>query len=176
MSLVASQLTLPSKAPVEYESLDEDQLIQYSGHDDLTLDLAPYKLNGRETLLGVRLEHIWLPASDWSTSLTLYRIVGGHLKEVFRAPVVEREYSDAKGDSVAAIEKTTSTISLLPASQGAGGKFNDLVINKTVVRCPNKYRDDDCDSKRAGFKQIKTQTELWRFDGLRYVQATPVER
>jgi hypothetical protein len=48
---VAKQLTLPSPgAPVEYESLDQDEVISISGHDNVSLDLAPYKLNSRETL------------------------------------------------------------------------------------------------------------------------------
>jgi hypothetical protein len=51
LSLVAKQLTLPSPgAPVEYESLDQDEVISISGHDNVSLDLAPYKLNSRETL------------------------------------------------------------------------------------------------------------------------------
>jgi hypothetical protein len=37
LSLVAKQLTLPSPgAPVEYESLDQDQVISISGHDNVS--------------------------------------------------------------------------------------------------------------------------------------------
>ncbi|MCA1592308.1 MAG: hypothetical protein LC754_06590 [Acidobacteria bacterium] len=177
LSLVARQLTLPtSGAPVEDESLDPNEVIEISGHDNVALDLAPYNLNNRETLIGVRLEHIWLPTSDWSTSLSLYRIEGERLREVFRAPVVERVYpadSDRNGRTV---EKTTSTISCAPARQPTNHGFNDLVINKITVRCFNKDRDEDCDSKHEGFRQIRTQTELWQFDGQRYVHAAPLKR
>ncbi len=177
LSLVAKQLTLPSQdAPVEYESLDENQFIQYTGHDDVALDLAPYKLDSRETLIGVRLEHMWLPALDWSTSLALYRIEDGRVREVFREPVVERNYQETQGAGAKAVEKTTSTISFPSINQPAGQKFNDLIINKITVRCPIKETDEDCNSKQEGFRQVKTQFELWRFDGQRYAKIKPVKR
>lgn len=177
LSLVARQLTLPSSgAPVEYESLNPDEVITITGHDNVSLDLAPYKLNSRETLIGFRLEHIWLPILDWSTSLSLYRIEGERLRQVFREPVVERVYPDDSGGSGRTVEKTISTISLAPASPPTNQRFNDLVINKTTIRCFNKDSDEDCNSKHEGFGRIRTQTELWQFDGQRYVQAAPIKR
>jgi len=174
LSLVARQLTLPSSgAPIKYEFLDLNEVIEISGHDNVALDLAPYKLNSRETLIGIRSEHIWLPTSDWSTSLSLYRIEGERLREVFKEPVVEREYSAGTGRAGRTVQKTTSTISLAPASRTANRGFNDLVINKTVIRCSDNDSDEDCDSKHEGFRQVRTQTELWQFDGQRYVHAAP---
>ncbi len=175
LSLVAKQLTLPASGAVKYESLNQDELITITGHDNVALDLAPYRLNDRETLIGFRLEHIWLPTSDWSTSLSLYLIEAGRLKEVFRELVVERVYpTDPDRGSKAGprvVDKTTSTISFVPASHPTRNGFNDLVIRKTTARCLNK--DDDCTPKHDGFRETGTQTELWKFDGLRYVQATP---
>jgi len=177
LSLVARQLTLPSSGvPVEYEALNQDEVITITGHDNVSLDLAPYKLNSRETLIGFRLEHIWLPTSDWSTSLSLYRIEGKRLREVFREPVVERMYPADSGGGGRTVEKTTSTISFAPAKQPANQGFNDLVINKTTIRCTGKENDADCDSKHEGFRRIGTKTELWQFDGQRYVHATPSKR
>lgn len=172
LSLMAKQLTLKANgAPVEYESLDEEQLIQYSGHGDISLDLAPYKINERETLIGVRVEYIWLPTFDWSTSLSLYQIENGGLKKVFNEPVIERRYADAEDENgVRAVEKTTSVISLSPANPPGIQKFNNLVVNKTLVRCTNKFIDEDCNAKRPGFRRLGTQTEMWRFDGRRYVR------
>ena len=175
LSTVARQLIVPSSgAPVAYESLNPEELITIGGHDNVSLDLAPYKLNSRETLIGFRLEHIWLPTSDWSTSLSLYRIEGERLREVFHEPVVERRYPAASDHGRRIIDKITSTISLAPSSQRT--KFNDLVIKKTTIECFDENSDDDCNSRHEGIRQVGTQTELWRFDGERYVQATPVKR
>lgn len=177
LSLVAKQLTLPpSGAPVRYEALNQEELITITGHDNVSFDLAPYKLNNQETLIGFRSEHIWLPTSEWSTSLSLYRIEGERLREVFSEPVVEREYPADSGRSGRTVEKTTSTISMAPGTQSANQTFNDLIINKTTARCFNKDSDEDCNSKHEGFKQIRTQTELWHFDGKRYVRAAPTKR
>lgn len=177
LSLVARQLTLPSSgASVEYESLNQDEIITITGHDNVSLDLAPYKLNSRETLIGFRSEHIWLPTLDWSTSLSLYRIEGERLREVFREPVVERGYPAASDHGRRIVDKTVSTISFAPASQLPKKRFNDLVINKTTSECFNADGDADCDSKHEGFRRIRTQRELWQFDGQRYVRAAPTKR
>jgi len=177
LSLVARQLTVPSsEAPVEYESLNPEELITIGGHDNVSFDLAPYKLNNRETLIGFRLEHIWLPTSDWSTSLSLYRIEGERLREVFHEPVVERMYPAASDHGRRIVDKIISTMSFAPARWLTNKRFNDLVINKTTTECFNADNDDDCDSKHEGFRRIKTQTERWQFDGRRYVRATPIKR
>jgi hypothetical protein len=175
LSLVARQLTLPSSAaPVDYEALNQDEVITITGHDEVSLDLAPYKLNSRETLIGFRLEHIWLPTSDWSTSLSLYRIEGKRLREVFHEPVVERVYPAASDHGRRIVDKTTSILSFTPASPK--GKFNKLIIHKNTVECFNADSDADCTSKHEGFRQVGTQTELWRFDGQRYVHGAPTKR
>lgn len=174
LSLVAKQLTLPASGAVKYESLNQDELITITGHDNVSFDLAPYKLNSREALIGFRLEHIWLPTSDWSTSLSLYRIEGDRLREVFRELVVERVYAADSERGRRIVDKTTSILSLVPPSQPTSHGFNDLIISKTTVRCLNK--DEDCTSKRQGFKETGTQKELWQFDGQRYVRATSIKR
>jgi hypothetical protein len=177
LSLVAKQLTLPSPgAPVEYESLDQDEVISISGHDNVSLDLAPYKLNSRETLIGFRQEHIWLPTSDWSTRLTLYRIEGERLSEVFSEMVVERAYPAASDHGRRIIDKTVSTISLAPPARPAGGGFNEMVVKQSTVECSDENNDDDCDSKHEDLRPLKTRTEVWRFDGRRYVRAPPTKR
>lgn len=177
LSLVAKQLTLPSTgAPVEYESLNQDEIIAVSGHDSVSLDLAPYKLNSRETLIGFRQEHIWLPTSDWSTLLTLYRIEGERLTEVFSGMVVERMYPAASDHGRRIIDKTISTISLAPSSQSAKGNFNEIVIKKNTVECFDENSDDDCNSQHEALRQIGTRTEVWRFDGRRYAHASPAKR
>lgn len=177
LSLVAKQLNLPSSgAPVEYESLDEGDFIQYGGHDNVALDLAPYKLNSRETLIGVRLEHIWLPTSDWSTRLSLFRIEGGQLREVFNEMVVERMYPVASERGFRMIDKTISTLSLVPSRRATNATFNELSISKITYTCSDANADDDCDSKDDEVKKIKTEKELWQFDGGRYVLSTPAKR
>lgn len=177
LSLVAKQLTLPSTgAPVEYESLNQDAVISISGHDNVSLDLAPYNLNSRETLIGFRQEHIWLPTSDWSTRLTLYRIEGELLSEVFSEVVVERSYPAASDHGRRIIDKTVSTISLAPPARTAGGGFNEMVVKKTTVECFDENNDDDCDPKHEDLRPLKTLTELWRFDGRQYIRVPPNRR
>ncbi|HEY0169481.1 MAG TPA: hypothetical protein VGB98_00390 [Pyrinomonadaceae bacterium] len=177
LSLVAKQLTLPSPgAPVGYESLDQDQVVSISGHDNVSLDLAPYKLNSRETLIGLRQEHIWLPTSDWWTILTLYRIEGERLSEVFSEKVVERVYPAASDHGRRIIDKIVSTISLAPPARTAGGGFNEMAVKKTTVECFDENNDEDCDPKHEAVRPVKTLTEVWRFDGRRYVRAPPAGR
>lgn len=177
LSLVAKQLAPPpSGEPVEYESLNQDEVIGVSGHDDVSLDLAPYKLNGRETLIGLRQEHIWIPTSDWWTILTLYRIEGERLSEVFSERVVDRVYPAAPDRGRRVIAKTVSTISLAPASGPAGGGFNEMAVKKTTVECFDENSDEDCDPKHEAVRRVKTLTEVWRFDGRRYVRAPPAGR
>ncbi|HEX8354940.1 MAG TPA: hypothetical protein VF611_18680 [Pyrinomonadaceae bacterium] len=177
LSLVAKQLTPPSSGePVEYESLDQDEVISISGHDSVSLDLAPYKLNSRETLIGFRQEHIWLPTSDWWTILTLYRIEGGRLTEVFTEKVVERVYPAASDRGRRIIDKTVSAISLAPPARPAGGGFNEMAVRKTTVECFDENNDEDCDPKHEAVRPLKTLTEVWRFDGRRYVRAPTARR
>jgi hypothetical protein len=177
LSLVAKQLALPSSgAPVEYESLDQDKVISISGHDNVSLDLAPYRLNGRETLIGFRQEHMWLPTSDWWTILTLYRIEGERLSEVFSEKVVERVYPAASDRGRRIIDKTVSTISLAPPPRTAAAGFNEMAVKKTTVECFDENNDEDCDPKHEDVRPVKTLTEMWRFDGRRYVRAKPAMR
>jgi hypothetical protein len=179
LSLVAKQLTLPAAGtPVVYDSLDEDAVIGISGHDTVSLDLAPYKLNSRETLIGFRQEHIWLPTSDWWTRLSLYRIEGERLRKVFDEMVVERVYPAATDQGRRTIEKTVSTLSLAAtaAAPPSGGGFNELLVLKSTVTCSDENSDDDCNSKHERIKVGKTRREVWRFDGRRYALATPAGR
>lgn len=132
-----------------------------SGHDpSVKLDLAPYCFNQRETLLGIRREHMWLPARDYTTDLTLYRVEGARLRQVFAAPVVEREYPQELGKNMPVL-KTTSTLS----PYAGGSNFNDLVIEKTTVRCTDTNDDADCTQTREPARVVKKTAELWSFDG-----------
>ena len=132
-----------------------------SGHDpSVKLDLAPFCFNERETLLGIRREHMWLPARDYATDLTLYRVEGARLRQVFAAPVVEREYPQGASKGMPVI-KTTSLIS----PRAGGGEFYDLVIEKTTARCMARDDDADCDPPRGPSSLVKKSLEVWSFDG-----------
>lgn len=147
-----------------------------SGHDtSVKLDLASYCFNQRETLLGIRREHVWLPARDFTTDLTLYRVEGARLRQVFAAPAVERDYL---GDAVygSPMRKTTSIFS----PRDTGGKFYDLVIEKTTVSCTDTDKDADCTQPREPSRVVKKTAELWSFDGKSFQrtnrQAPPASR
>jgi hypothetical protein len=147
-----------------------------SGHDpSVKLDLAPYCFNQRETLLGIRREHMWLPAQDFTTDLTLYRVEGARLRQVFAASVVEREYPQELGKNRLVV-KTTSILS----PYAGGGEFNDLVIEKTTVRCTDTDDDADCTQTREPASVVKKISEVWSFDGKSFQrtnrQAPPASR
>lgn len=108
--------------------------------------------------------------------LTLYRIEGERLSEVFSEMVVERVYPAASDHGRRIIDKTVSTISLAPPARPAGGGFNEMVVKKTTVECFDENNDEDCDSKHEDLRPLKTRTEVWRFDGRRYVRASPTKR
>lgn len=132
-----------------------------NGHDtDVRLDLAPYCFGRRETLLGIRREHMWMPANDYSTSLSLYRVEGARLHEVFYDVVVWRDYPQGarKGRPVV---KTTSTLS----PYAGGREFNNLVIEKTTVRCTDADDDADCTPPREPARVVRKTFEVWSFDG-----------
>ena len=168
LALVAKQTPRPSSVLPSDGALDDPYgpMLQ-TGHSGLYLDLAPYKLNARETLIGVRLEHMWIPALAHSTALQLYRIEGQRLREVFSELVVDRDYPDEQRGKGQTVVKTISKLAPVPSSK----QYHDLVINKTTFRCSDKNDDWDCDFRDEAVRRIGSQRELWRFDGERYSQA-----
>jgi hypothetical protein len=168
LSLVARQ-DVPASSGFEEAGPASDPfgLFLISGHDtSVRLDLAPYRLSDGETLLGVRREHMWLPAQDYSTDLSLYRAEGARLRQVFYAPAVERDYPSGtlKGSPLL---KTTSLVSPRPG----GGKFYDLFVEKTTVRCVIPDDDADCGTTRTPARVVKRATEVWSFDGKSFQRA-----
>jgi hypothetical protein len=171
LALVARQETgpySPAKHPEDGEVGVPPGATAFSGHDQVTLDLAPYRLTADETLIGVRTEHIWMPASDWGTHLEFFRIVGGKLKSVFETTVINRKYPDGNTGPVV---KTTAILSSKPA-----GRFHDLLIDRSTIRCPGTPEsaggddgDWDCSPERKNATRVGRQQERWRFDGAKFV-------
>jgi len=159
LSLVARQ----EAGPYRRASKSEDgelsgptEALWFTGHQVVSLDLAPYRLTRGETLIGVRIEHSW--QGIWGTRINLFRIVGRTLKPIFEGFVVERDYQAYPEGPV---EKTIAILSSQPA-----GRFHDLVVDSTTFRCP---LDDnlDCDTKNS--TKIGQKRERWMFDGKKYV-------
>ncbi|HKI01028.1 MAG TPA: hypothetical protein VKK31_03525 [Thermoanaerobaculia bacterium] len=165
LALVARQEAgTQAKAPAEDEASGPSEAVFFSGHDQVSLDLAPYRLTRDETLIGVRIEHMWLPALRWETHLQLFRIVGGTLTPVFETPVVVREYPE-NDDSVV---KITTTLSTRPS-----GRFHELVADRVTIRCPmmttqERSIDEDCTPERKGVVRVGRQRERWSFDGKKF--------
>lgn len=160
LSVIAKQQPPKHSSPSDTQNAqDNEDAVIYGGHDiAISLDLAPYRLNSKETLIGLRMEHMWMQL--WGTNLSLYRIEGSKLREVFSDTVVDREYPNQP--STGEIIKTVSTVSPIIANSN----FYDYRIRKTIPHCINS--DDNCGSKRDKIKQIKTKTELWRFNGEKF--------
>lgn len=166
LRLIAKQQTPPfADAEADARNDDAPEAIFYSGHDDLRLDLAPYKLTSDETLIGIRKEHIWISAMDWSTTLMLYRIEGQSLKQVFEDTVITREYP--KGLDGKEVIKTVATVTPTPSKSA----FYDYTIDKAVMRCKDANEDWDCDAKHDRVEQVKANKEIWRFDGKTFSKA-----
>ncbi|MEW6127131.1 MAG: hypothetical protein AB1757_08835 [Acidobacteriota bacterium] len=163
-----NQLVVVAKQPPNQSmpsdfSRDRTDAIYYTGHDPIvSLDLAPYKLTDNEMLIGFRVEHMWLPARTWDVYLSLYRIEGDKLREVFSESVVERRYPGENPQYE--VVKSVSELSPLRLNS----KFYDYEIRKTVTHCFDKNDDADCTVKADKITRIEKQTELWRFNGARF--------
>jgi hypothetical protein len=160
--LVAKQ-TLPAFDSSDGPALETFGPLSYNGHESIALDLAPYRLTDREMLIGVRTEHMWMPAPIYNTYLQLFRVRHGQLRKVFETLVIDREYPNTHEDGPQPILKTTSMVSTVRS----GKQFFDLVVKRATVKCM-QHEQDDCDSKGALVKPIRTHTEVWRFDGARF--------
>jgi hypothetical protein len=160
LSLVAKQ-TPPSSSVVgdSVTRFNPFEPSMIGGHSSLSLDLASYKLNRQEALIGVS-DELSVMGSD-SVSLNLYRIEGQRLREVFRNFLVDIRYS---GDGT--IRKTISSLSPLPRRSG----FYDYEINETIIICIDRNDDLDCDLKLDRIKRVRKQKELWRFNGEKFLR------
>lgn len=168
LKLVARQRAPQSAAfSEEGDNVDESYgPLSYTGHSSMALDLAPYKLNSREKLIGVRTEFLWIPAFSYSTGLQLFRIEGKELRQVFNELVVDREYPDLKHEDGQTVLKTVSTLRTEPSSR----EFNDLKISKETFRCSDRDGDWDCNSRDSAVHRVGKAQEIWRFDGGKFVQ------
>ena len=134
----------------------------YTGHDsEVRFDLAPYRLNRKEMLIGVRFEHMWIPAHSFSTTLQLFRIEGTRIRKVFDEFVVDRDWTDDPKKPRLSIDKSISTLTMIRSS----GKFNQIVATRKTKRCLAKADEWDCNGGRL----VKTDRETWKFDGTRFV-------
>lgn len=134
----------------------------YTGHDfDVSFDLAPYRLNDREMLIGVRYQHMWIPANSFSTTLLLYRIEGSRIRTVFEGLVVDRSWHNGPARRLK-MEKTTSVLMSVPTK----GLFNQLVAVRKTHKCFADWDTYDC----VGGTLLKTYRDTWQFDGTRFVK------
>jgi len=172
---VGDRLELVAKQDDDfYQSLNgEDrstsyEAFWYTGHDyDVTFDLAPYRLNNKELLIGVRYQHMWVPATSFSTTLLLYRIEGNRISKVFEDLVVDRSWQNGPARHLK-MEKTTSVLMSVPTK----GPFNQLVAVRKTHKCIANRDTYDC----VGGALLKTYRETWQFDGTRFVKTGNNER
>jgi len=140
--------------------------IWFTGNEEVRLDLAPYKLTRDERLIGVRSETI-RPFLH-TTNLQLYRMAGKTLRKVFEGEV--DDWSHPNGQLLPGpVDRTTAILSSMPA-----GKYYDLVIDRTEIRCPEPpddqdFNDADCTLKLKGAKKTDRRQERWKFDGTKFV-------
>lgn len=138
----------------------------YTGHDsEVQFDLAPYRLSDKEMLIGVRFEHMWIPAHSFSTTLQLFRIEGNRIRKVFDELVVDRNWTDDPKKPRLSIDKSISTLNMIPSSGG----FNQIVAFRKTNRCLAKADEWDCNGGRL----VKTYRETWKFDGTAFVKTEP---
>jgi hypothetical protein len=142
---------------------EPDDMIGYSGHGGLSLDLAPYALTAKEMLIGLRQDMIWREIR--SEGLTLYRIVDGRPHAVFHSEVADFDYPEYDRLPRRVI-KTTAIVAPVPSAKG----YYDLRVTRTVIRCTDRNDDDDCNAKDEPVQRVRRTTELWRFGGEEYAQ------
>lgn len=167
LSLVARQ-DLPRHSSID-DSVEVSGVfgsLSYGGHESIAFDLAPYRLTDQEMLIGVRIENMWLAASFWQTRLLLFRVEGRRLRTVFEAPVIDRDYPNARKNGPQIVLRTTSKLSTV----ANGGQYYELLVKKETIKC-RENDDGDCDSNSASVKPVKAATEVWRFDGEKFAIA-----
>lgn len=164
LSLVARQ-DLPQRSSLDgsEEVSEAFGSLSYGGHESIALDLAPYRLTDQETLIGVRIEHMWLAGPIYETRLSLFRVEERRLRKVFEAPVTARDYPNAHKNGPRIVLKTTSALSTAVVR----GQYYELLVKKKTIKC-RENNDGDCDSNSASVKPVKAATEVWRFDGEKF--------
>lgn len=110
-----------------YGNNDTAPIIQ-AGIDDVWLDLAPYRFDARETLIGVRQIHTSGPGAELEEMLSLFRVIGSRLVTVGRLPLSAARVRP-EDDSLDR-EEAVVIVSARP-----GGGPNDLLVRSKITRC-----------------------------------------
>ena len=143
-------------------------------HNSLAFDFAPYRLRAGETAIGLRLHTSYSStsyAANWS-GLFLFRAVGNQLRPVFegmmdRTMIEHTSTPEATGDDKkdggtdANDNESVLAAVILIGKPGPDG-FNDLLYKATEGERPA--------GSSEALKDAKTHTEVYRWNGQRYIQ------
>jgi hypothetical protein len=138
--------------------------LSFKGDGETSLDLAPYRLSRRETLIGLR--NTWsVTGGSFSTTLVLFRIVGNDLKGVAEIPI-------AGGTEVPEKTLDHGTVLVTPGP----GPYDDLRVITRHWNATSGLGDEYYYDLIPSVKPAGSDVSTFRFDGVRFKQIAAAKR
>jgi hypothetical protein len=151
----------PTEADPVPGEVDAD--LSVKGDGVASLDLAPYHLSNRETLIGVR-NTVSITGGNFGTRLALFRIVGDDLKAVANIRAGDVTYQPTR---------TMSNATIVVA--GKSGTYNELhVLTRHYDDIPTGL--DYSLEPAPGSKPVASEVSTFRFDGTRFHEIVGAQR
>jgi hypothetical protein len=133
-----------------------DAYLSVKGDGIASLDLAPYHLSSRETLIGVR-NTVSITGGNFRTTLVLFRIVGDDLKAVANIAV-----GGGTDEPTQTLDHATVSVINRP------GTYNDLHVLTSHYTYAAKDGSGWSDEPKPGTTPVDTDLSTFRFDGTRF--------
>jgi hypothetical protein len=133
-----------------------DAGLSVKGDGIASLDLAPYHLSSRETLVGVR-NTVSITGGNFGTMLALFRIVGTDLKAV--ANIAVGGGTDEPTETLG-----HATVSVI----NRPGSYNDLRVLTRHYDYAAKDGSGWSEEPKPGTTPVDTDLSTFRFDGTRF--------
>jgi hypothetical protein len=144
----------PTEAEPIPGGVDAD--LSVKGDGIASLDLAPYHLSSRETLIGVR-NTVSITGGNFRTRLALFRIVGNDLKAVANIAV-----GGGTDEPTQTLDHATVSVIKRP------GRYNDLHVLTSHYNYVPKDASGWSDEPTPGTTPVDTDLSAFRFDGTRF--------
>jgi hypothetical protein len=135
---------------------DVDANLSVKGDGLASLDLTPYHLSSRETLIGVR-NTVSITGGNFRTRLALFRIVGDDLKAVANI-----EVGGGTDEPTQTLDHATVRLINRP------GTYNDLQVLTSHYTYAARGESGWSDEPRPGTKPVDADLSTYRFDGTRF--------
>ena len=127
------------------------EVISYREYGSSYFDLAPYRLNSRETAVGVRVDP-GIGGSFGLEELYLLRIKGKSFQQIFARVMMDAEYDDGYKGGLSDLLRRNSILQVIPRASS----MNDFKIVTRYYRFNNAGQEEN--------EIVKTTSEIWRWN------------